>query len=188
MQALITNSLAKPLGRWSFEYKLYKANTASLIKEADKGNSTQDKKPWDGTFLYTMQFSQLPGKIFCIINNTATVLNGDFDGMLLTKLKSLWVLRQTIKADGQCYEVFMDQHKFRLRMANMFVQGGYKGLVIEAEVEDTEPTMQAQEKDITLDKLQKLFSQYGLTFNDKQQQLARSELESAQLYVNALNG
>lgn len=60
----------------------------------------------------------------------------------------------------------------------MFVQGGYKGLVIEAQVDGEDDTAQ------TTQLLAKLFTQYGLTFNPKF--VGSSDIETAKVYINAL--
>jgi hypothetical protein len=167
----ISNTLSTVLGKWVFEYKLFRENLAS----SSKGSS--DKT----SFLYTFSFSHHPGAQFCLTNGSGTVLEGDFDTMLVTKLQSLWTQRQVIRGEGHSYE--LNGGDFILRLANMFLQGGYKGLLVE--VEYTKQDV-ASDPSATIRKINEFLKQYDLEY--KGTKLGKSRIETAWQYVDALQG
>ncbi|ANB14409.1 hypothetical protein AWJ20_1997 [Sugiyamaella lignohabitans] len=99
--------------------------------------------------------------------------------MLTTKLQSLWLLRQVIQGEGHSYE--LQGGKFILRLANIFLQGSYKGLLVQVEYnssgsEDTSGQIQ---------KINEFLAQYGLKFVGNK--LAKDEIGTAWQYVDALS-
>lgn len=151
---------------------MFRDNTAK--QPADGNGLVNSQTP--SKFLYTEEFSYLPGKLFCLTNGSGTVLEGDFDEMLLTKLQALWTLRQTIKGEGNSYEI--ENGKFILRAANVFQQGDFKGLAIEVTYTETGSPEEATAKIV------QLLASYGLAYNGEK--LADSAIEIAWRYVDAI--
>jgi hypothetical protein len=109
-------------------------------------------------------------------------MQGDFDAMLSTKLRSLWIQRQVVRADGHAYEI--NDGEFVLRLANIFLQGSYKGLIVEIEyTKDNAP--ETADLDIIV-KMNASLKEYNLHYKDTK--LARTRIETGRLYANALHG
>lgn len=176
----ISNTLSTSLGKWSFEYKLYRENPAS----SSNPSST------DPSFLYLLHFSHYPGETFCLTSNGSSgsvVLQGDFDSMLNTKLQSLWMHRQTIKGEGNAYE--LNGGEIKLRMANMFLQGGYKGLIIEVDYENDHDEDKSEQEAI-MSKINSTLSQFNITLskdNNNDLKISPSRLETAWNYVETIS-
>lgn len=130
---LISNQIPTSVSKWMFEIKLYreKAPTpaASTAPGAGAGAGAGDLN-----FLHTLWFSHhAPNHIVCLVNNTGSVLQGaaQFEVILGAKMQSLWQLRQVVKGEGSAYE--MENGEYVVRLANMSVQGTFRGLVVEIE-------------------------------------------------------
>ncbi|ODQ64284.1 TATA-binding related factor [Nadsonia fulvescens var. elongata DSM 6958] len=141
----LSNQLPKILGRWSFEYKIYRKNAASDPPHTKNvmGSSISaplitdpavlsTMKPGDEKFMYTLSLGQFPGSLFSVHDKgMGTILEGDFEEMIQTKLKSLWTQRQALKGEGYAYE--LDDGQFVVRVGNVLLQGLFKGMLIEVE-------------------------------------------------------
>lgn len=175
LQDQISNTLSKALGPWSIEYKLWRENPASFGAEDQSSGRTSH-------FLHTLWLSQFPESVTVLTSDTGTVLEGDFDGMLSTKLRSLWIQRQVIRAEGHAYEVHNGD--FVLRLANIFLQGSYKGLIVDMEY-TREDAAELPEADVVA-KINLALKEYGLHYRDTK--LARTRIDTGRLYANALHG
>jgi hypothetical protein len=165
LQDQISNSLSRLLGKWSFEYNLFRANPASF--------STQD----NSSFLYTLTLSQYPEELFCLCDGMTTMLKGDFEIMMASQLQSLWLQRQAIKGDGSTYE--LNGGQCVLRLANLFLQGSFKGLLVELEYKQHNN----EDKDKLLAKVNSILEQYNFK---PAQDLAYTKSEIAWKYVSIL--
>lgn len=117
-----------------FEIKLYreKAPTPAVPPTATAAGAAAPGGELN--FLHTLSFSHhAPNHIVCLVNNTGSVLQGaaQFEVILGAKMQSLWQLRQVVKGEGSAYE--MENGEYVVRLANMSVQGTFKGLVVEVE-------------------------------------------------------
>lgn len=109
----LLNSMATSLGSWDAEVKLYRANSASF-------------GPSPGKVLYTVYLSHCPEKLFVFGPSSSAVLEGEAAAILESRMKSLWLLRQTFKGEGRAFQL-VDGGE--VRIANIFVQGNYKGFI-----------------------------------------------------------
>lgn len=166
----ISNTLSTSLGKWGFEYKLYRQNPASSGEEAT-----------EPTFLYALHFAHYPGETFCLTNGTGSVLQGDFDAMLNTKLQSLWLHRQTIKGEGNAYE--LNGGEIVLRVGNIFLQGTFKGLLIEAEYNSDDESLTLE---TIINKMNETLAQFNLSIPPTTK-LGLTRLETAWKYVDTIN-
>ncbi|CAN6651993.1 mediator of RNA polymerase II transcription subunit 20 [Trichomonascus vanleenenianus] len=167
LQDQISNIMSANLGKWQFEYKLYRENPAS--KDTLSGQPDR--------FLYTLSHAQLPGEVVCVTDGVATTLKGDFDLILMTKLQSLWIPRQTMKGDGNMYEI--GDGEFVFRLVNVTLQGVFKGLLVEVEYSGP-----ATDKDAVIAKINGLLGQFGMTYT--KDKLATNRKETAQQYIECL--
>ncbi|PRT54601.1 Mediator of RNA polymerase II transcription subunit 20 [Wickerhamiella sorbophila] len=114
----LDNALADKRDKWQIELKLYRANSASF-QDTERA----------GTTLITVTTSLEKGKVFVYSRSSAIVAGEEMAPDMLSKMQSLWVLRQTFKCEGQVYNL----DGVLVRVANTFVQGNYKGLLVEIE-------------------------------------------------------
>lgn len=162
--------MSASLGKWAFECKLYREN-AGVIKDMASSQSLV-------SFLHTLQLSQHAGKIYCLKNGQGTVLEGDFDAMMTTKLQSVWTLRQIIKGEGRTYDLKEDD--FIIRTANIFLQGAFKGFLLQVEYKKEQPLMSDEE---LLGKFNELLKKFDLKYEG---QIAKTSIETALLFVDIL--
>lgn len=126
----LANSMASSLGSWDVEVKLYRANAASF------GASP-------GKILYTVYLSHCPEKLFVFGPDSKAVLGGEAAAILESKMKSLWLLRQTFKGEGRAFQL---SDGGQVKLANIFVQGNYKGFVADVDYPDIREISKFQEK------------------------------------------
>jgi TATA-binding related factor (TRF) of subunit 20 of Mediator complex len=158
------------LGKWAFESKLYRENVAALPKDSSTVNVS---------FLHTLQLSQHAGKMFCLKNGKGTVLEGDFDAMMTTKLQSVWTLRQVIKGEGRVYD--LKEEDFIIRTANIFLQGAFKGFLLEVEYKK-DPVLMTDEE--LLARFNGLLKRFNLEYKGE---VAKNAIETALLFVEVLS-
>ena len=106
-----------------------------------------------------------------------TIYKGDFEIMMASQLQSLWLQRQAIKGDGSTYELNGGQGI--LRLANLFLQGSFKGLLVELEYKQHNN----EDKDKLLAKVNSILEQYNFK---PAQDLAYTKSEIAWKYVSIL--
>lgn len=89
-----------------------------------------------------------PGEMVVLVNGKATLVAGQFEPILNTKLQGLWQLRQTIRGDGTMFEFDNAANletgsaaataavvvAYNVKLANMMLQGNFKGLVAEVDL------------------------------------------------------
>lgn len=132
----LANLLAQPLGSWGIELKLFRANGASFANTDRASDVT-----------YTITETKHPDTVFVVSDhpNGSFITDLGFLSIIQSKLQSLWVPRQTFHGEGYRYLL----NGCEVRAANLFVQGNFKGLMVEIELEGgmTEETL-ARAKDI----------------------------------------
>lgn len=112
-----------------------------------------------------------------LTNGTGVVMQGDFDSVLTTKLQSLWLPRQTIKAEGNAYQ--LQSGDFVFRTANLFLQGSFKGLVVQ--IEYTKECDDAE----AVAKINEILANYELEYSNTK--VGRTRMESAWQFVETIS-
>jgi hypothetical protein len=83
-----------------------------------------------------------------LVNGKATLVTGQFEAILSTKLQGLWQLRQSIRGDGSVFYFETSNSlgnsssnsstggstAYNIKLANMMLQGNFKGLVAEIDL------------------------------------------------------
>lgn len=128
---VIGNKIPTNVSKWSFEVKLYRENPHGMGPIDHQQQQSGKVQP---NFLYTVTYSNNPKEIVCLVKGVGTLLRGSFDAMLATKLQSLWQLRQTMRGEGTAFEI--KGGEYCIRVANMMLQGSFRGLLIEVEYND----------------------------------------------------
>ncbi|KAG5357901.1 Mediator of RNA polymerase II transcription subunit 20 [Yarrowia sp. B02] len=147
----LSAQLAQNLGKWSFELKMYKPNPASIGRsEHHNGNIPQgqqeaaaaDQEIGGVAALYTLTQAHSKGDMVYVTQGSAVqsqpgvVVSDSFDMVLQNKMKSIWILRQTLRGDGAEYELMGDAYgRVKVRLANVFLQGTFRGLLFQYEYE-----------------------------------------------------
>lgn len=175
----VSNTDSTFVGNWGFDCKLFRENPASA-----GGRSSEQL---NSSFLCTIGVSSRPAEIYCVINDSCSKLSGDFSAMLTSKLQSIWQLRQTTRGDGKIYKI--GNGEFAVRTANIFLQGGFKGMLIQVDLQEEKglsTPFTEQEKAGYISKIQNLLAEFDLLCTvDK---LATSDEEIAKLYASLLQG
>lgn len=152
----LDNALAEKRDKWQVELKLYRANSASF-QDTERAGAT----------LITVTTSLEKGKVFVFSGSSAIIAGEEMAPDMLSKMQSLWVLRQTFKCEGQVYSL----DGVLVRVANTFVQGNYKGLLVEIE----------SESEGLLDKAKTIIDQCGVP-GQVPDEMANSLVEKIQKY------
>ncbi|KAI7869169.1 mediator complex, subunit Med20 [Spinellus fusiger] len=114
----VTKSLqGKNMGSWSVAVKVYRDSNQEMRQVALK----------DSRFLYQVSLVQQPGQVYCMVDGSVVVEAEREMEIVLSRLKNLWQLRQSIVIEGISYEV----GDFTLRVANILLGSTYKGLLLE---------------------------------------------------------
>lgn len=129
------NQTPSAVHKWGFEIKLYREKTATPTQAP----------PGQPNFLYTLAFSQHMGDVSVLVNGQGSVVKGALEGMLQTKMQSLWQLRQAVRGEGSAFELPAltgdgqagategGRPGVTVRVANLNLQGTFKGLLVEVE-------------------------------------------------------
>lgn len=160
----LSNELPELKGQWSFSFKIFRNNPASIPPElANQVETSPESK-----FLHTLSPSYLKGSCICLVDKKSssvftnvineevesaandntkfipdqhlhkgatTGLNDSFDTFLTQRLPSLWSLRQNIRGDGgEIYQ--LENENLTIKTSNVFLHGIFKGLLIEITVDD----------------------------------------------------
>ncbi|KAF3938340.1 hypothetical protein ABW19_dt0210407 [Dactylella cylindrospora] len=80
-------------------------------------------------FMQYLDLSHHPGKKFCLVDKTIVTIDAEFEQILVGKLQGLWGMRQTLKAEGNAY----DLEDFRIRIATLSQGSMIKGVLVEVE-------------------------------------------------------
>ncbi|KAI8877942.1 TATA-binding related factor [Backusella circina FSU 941] len=105
----------KNTGSWSLAFKVFR----------DTDNRQSVSK--DSKFLYQVSLTQRPGYVYCMVDGSVVVEVEKEMEMILSRLKNLWHLRQSVTIEGTSYEI----GDFTLRVANILIGSTYKGLLLE---------------------------------------------------------
>lgn len=128
---------------------MYKPNPASIGKsEHHNGNIPAGQQETQGgdqeiggvAALYTLTQAHAKGDMVYVTQGSSVqngvVVSDSFDMVLQNKMKSIWILRQTLRGDGAEYELMGDAFgKVKVRLANVFLQGTFRGLLFQYEYE-----------------------------------------------------
>ncbi|KAK9464650.1 mediator complex, subunit Med20 [Lipomyces arxii] len=129
----------KSLGRWFLEYKLLRENPV-----VDQGVARSEPGSGNPRFLSELYLSHHPDKTFCLIDEARSQASGGtnngkrvmcaFDrgmsAIITTKLSSLWLLRQSMRAEGLAFAIGDD---FIVRTGNVTQTGAFKFVLVEIE-------------------------------------------------------
>lgn len=137
------------LKKWSFDFKLFKRKM--------NNNSINN---YESKFLYTLTLAHHPSKLLTMGNlqesgvvmnigndskhafdNISSGISESFDTIIMSKLQNIWIFRQSLKSEsGTGYEFKINNCKsnkkkdiLRIRMANYFLRGTFRGFLIEIE-------------------------------------------------------
>lgn len=114
----VTKSLqGKNIGAWSLSFKVFRD-----MSQNNKQIALKDSK-----LLYQVSLAQQPGHVYCMIDGSVVVEAEKEMEIILSRLKNLWQLRQSVTIEGTCYEI----GDFTLRVANILLGSTYKGLLLE---------------------------------------------------------
>lgn len=161
IQDRLSNILAVSEGPWSLELKVYRANSASFTNTDREGET-----------IYTVASSTEKDTVWLYAGREALKLDRGIVPILSSKLQSLWVPRQVFRVDG---ESFMIDDEIELKIGNAFLQGTYKGFVIQ--IEDSS----AKTVDQLKDKIQQVISQCDIPA-EVPETVAQSDMELYRQY------
>ncbi|KAG0174080.1 hypothetical protein DFQ28_009747 [Apophysomyces sp. BC1034] len=114
----VTKSLhGKNMGNWSLSFKVYR----------DATQNTRHHVAKDSKLLYHVSLAQKPGQVYCMVDGSVVVEAEKEVEFILSRLKNLWQLRQSVTLEGASYEI----GDFTLRVANILLGSTYKGLLLE---------------------------------------------------------
>ncbi|KAL0083989.1 TATA-binding related factor [Phycomyces blakesleeanus] len=114
----VTKSLqGKNTGPWSLSVKVHRDVNQIMRQAVVK----------DSRFLYQVALAQQPGQVYCMVDGSVVVEAEKEMEIILSRLKNLWQLRQSVVVEGTSYEI----GDFTLRVANILLGSAYKGLLLE---------------------------------------------------------
>ncbi|KAK9237222.1 mediator complex, subunit Med20 [Lipomyces kononenkoae] len=138
----ITHLFPRVIGKWSLEYKLFRENP---VLDHSARHSSPDKPQGAGSrFLSQLFLSHHPDDLFCLVDEpqshvpghqsfdkkVMTVFDKGMDMIITSKLSSIWILRQSMRAEGVAYAV---GDEFVVRTANVTQAGSFRCIVVEIE-------------------------------------------------------
>ncbi|KAI8366467.1 mediator complex, subunit Med20, partial [Choanephora cucurbitarum] len=113
----VTKTLhGKNTGPWSLSFKVFRDN-----------NSRQQIALKDSKLLYQVSLAQQPRNVYCMVDGSVVIEAEKEMEVILSRLKNLWQLRQSVTIEGTSYEI----GDFTLRVANILLGSTYKGLLLE---------------------------------------------------------
>ncbi|CAO0794154.1 unnamed protein product [Mucor circinelloides] len=113
----VTKTLhGKNTGPWSLSFKVFRDN-----------NQNRQMALKDSKLLYQVSLAQQPGHVYCMVDGSVVVEAEKEMEIILSRLKNLWQLRQSVTIEGTSYEI----GDFTLRVANILLGSTYKGLLLE---------------------------------------------------------
>ncbi|KAK9382574.1 mediator complex, subunit Med20 [Kockiozyma suomiensis] len=146
----ITRQFPKVLGKWSIEYKLFRENP-EISTPGRQGSQAhidqyQQQPQSKARFLSQLHLSTHDDDVFNLIDEPMSysaaragiksdkkvlaVFDKGMDSIIGAKLQSMWLLRQSMRAEGH---VFAIGDSFLVRTANVTQNGTFKFLIIEVE-------------------------------------------------------
>lgn len=144
----ITRQFPKVLGKWSIEYKLFRENP-EISTPGRQGSQAhidqyQQQPQSKARFLSQLHLSTHDDDVFNLIDEPMSysaaragiksdkkvlaVFDKGMDSIIGAKLQSMWLLRQSMRAEGH---VFAIGDSFLVRTANVTQNGTFKFLIIE---------------------------------------------------------
>lgn len=115
----VTKTLhGKNTGPWSLSFKVFRDNNQ---------NRKQAIALKDSKLLCQVSLAQQPGHVYCMVDDSVVVEAEKEMELILSRLKNLWQLRQSVTIEGTSYEI----GDFTLRVANILIGSTYKGLLLE---------------------------------------------------------
>ncbi|KAK9471805.1 mediator complex, subunit Med20 [Dipodascopsis tothii] len=137
----VLKNYGKVLGRWSVDYKLFRESAAPA-------GGRGDGKPAPA-FFSQIFISSFPDDVFCLVDEAPgagagplpveagqpgrkvlAVFDRGIDSIVSLKLQNMWVLRQSMRADGTSYQCGAD---YKVCLANVTQTGLFKFVVAEVE-------------------------------------------------------
>ncbi|KAF5095243.1 hypothetical protein DV451_004725 [Geotrichum candidum] len=133
--------MPRTTSKYGFEIKLYKDKSAPL--------ATTNSNSFLHTLTSSVPFSPSSNtssgaEMAVLVNGKATLVAGQFEAILSTKLQGLWQLRQSIRGDGSVFYFETNGNTsstsvggetcYNIKLANMMLQGNFKGLVAEIDL------------------------------------------------------
>ncbi|KAI5796390.1 mediator complex, subunit Med20 [Peziza echinospora] len=133
--SLIVDRLSKShhptlLTKWGFEHRLYRE--APAPPPLSPAIPHHPPPPQLSSALKTLQHLELstyPAKIFALAANTIITVDRDIESLVRLKLNALWNIRQTLKGQGDVYEV----DDFKVKLATVQQGQDIKGVLVEIE-------------------------------------------------------
>ncbi|KAK9247507.1 mediator complex, subunit Med20 [Lipomyces tetrasporus] len=140
----ITGLFPRVIGKWSLEYKLYRENPVLDHSARPASQSLASSTVAGARFLSQLVLSHHPDDLFCLVDEPQSNLPGHpnfgkkvmavfdrgMDMIITSKLSSLWILRQSMRAEGIAYAV---GDEFVIRTANVTQTGSFRFIVVEIE-------------------------------------------------------
>ncbi|KAK9376300.1 mediator complex, subunit Med20 [Lipomyces chichibuensis] len=136
----ITRLFPRIIGKWSLDYKLYRENPIldHGARPSGQGQVTVSR------FLSQLVLSHHRDDLFCLVDEPQSNIPGHanfekkviavfdkgMDMIITSKLSSLWILRQSMRAEGVAYAV---GDEFVIRTANVTQTGTFRYIVVEIE-------------------------------------------------------
>ncbi|KAK9451725.1 mediator complex, subunit Med20 [Limtongia smithiae] len=152
----ITRLFPRSVGKWGFEYKLYRENpmltthhSIHSLPSQPGSQQQQQQQHMPSTparFLAQLYITKHRDDLFCLIDEphggytssgaavankaVMAVFDKGMDSIVATKLQSLWTLRQTMRGEGFAYSI---GDEFVVRVASVTMSGSFRFIVIEVE-------------------------------------------------------
>ena len=119
-----------PVGKWAFEHRLYREvplppPTSPSVSHHQPPLAVQHS-PAALKTLQILELSHHP-KIFTLTGESFITIDREFEPLVRNKMVALWGIRQTLKGQGDCYDV----DDFRVRIATVQQNQDVKGVIIE---------------------------------------------------------
>ncbi|KAK9333888.1 mediator complex, subunit Med20 [Lipomyces starkeyi] len=138
----ITRLFPRIIGKWSLEYKLYRENP--ILDHGARPSSQGQVTGAVSRFLSQLVLSHHRDELFCLVDEPQSNIPGHsnfekkvmavfdkgMDMIITSKLASLWILRQSMRAEGVAYAV---GEEFVIRTANVTQTGSFRYIVVEIE-------------------------------------------------------
>ncbi|KAI5849074.1 mediator complex, subunit Med20 [Tricharina praecox] len=117
-------------GGYRLDHRLLRSTAPSSGSSGSSGgpDGSSGGGPSPPAFLQYLEIPHLSPIPFALCGSAIVTIDRDFAQILKTKLSTLWTLRQTLRAEGHCYEV----DDFRVRVGRV-MGDQVRGVVVEVE-------------------------------------------------------
>lgn len=121
-------------GPYRFDHRLLRSNVpVSTIPSTPQPSAhsltTPATPPPQPTYLQFLDLPHLSQKLFVLCGTSILTVDRDFSAFVKSKLGSLWTHRQTLRAEGNSYDV----DDFRIRIGHLLMGEQVRGCVVELE-------------------------------------------------------